>query len=634
MPAPFPAFVRKSFVCLFLASPLLCGLQAQEPTAHFSGAIDTLGHGFSSPWGVAVDGSGNVFVADLGGEVYEIVALGGATSSTSTVHTLGSGFIEPIGVAVDGSGNVFVADVGNGGAVSEIIAGGSMVNTLASGVYTSAVAVDGSDNVFVADDGYQNFVVKEIVANGGMPSSSSMVNTIGNFSYPDGVAVDGSGNVFVADRSAGAVYEIVAGGPQVVLGTGFGGPHGVAVDRSGNVFVADTNNNAVKEIVAVGGVIPPNPTVITLRSGFNYPTGVAVDGHGNVFVADASSHPIQEIMLSSVNFGSVAIGTTTPIQTLTFTFDTEGYLSAALVLTQGASGLDFTDAGTGTCTTDLNTRSTAYRVGDTCTVDVLFTPRHPGERLGAVVLLGMDGTQIAAGNLQGVGTGPQIGFLPGVTKTLGMGFNQPYGVAVDSSGDVFVADTINGAVKEIVAVGGVTSSTSQVLTLGAGFSSPTGIAVDGSGNVFVGDDGSSEVKEIVAVGGITSSTSTVLTLGSGFSYPCGVAVDGSGDVFVADQGHSAVKEIVAVGGITSSSSTVLTLGSGFNQPAGVAVDGSGNVFVADTYNNAVKEIVAVGGGSPPPFPWFSPWAAGLATPGVWRSTAAATSSSQRTSTIR
>ena len=178
---------------------------------------------------------------------------------------------------------------------------------------------------------------------------------------------------------------------------------------------------------------------------------------------------------------------------------------------------------------------------------------------------------------------------------VGSGFSYPTSVAVDASGNVFVADYGNSAVKEIVAVNGVVSSTSQVNPVGSGFSGPYGVAVDASGNVFVADDANSAVKEIVAVNGVVSSTSQVNPVGSGFSYPYGVAVDASGNVFVADDRNSAVKEIVAVNGVVSSTSQVNPVGSGFSYPTSVAVDASGNVFVADFYNSAVKEIVAVNG---------------------------------------
>jgi large repetitive protein len=138
------------------------------------------------------------------------------------------------------------------------------------------------------------------------------------------------------------VKEILAaGGYSTVntLGSGFNQPTSVAVDGTGNVFVADSSNNAVKEILAVGGYA----TVNTLGSGFSVPEGIAVDGSGNVFIADCGNNAVKEIMTQGVNLGSTAIGISTPLTIpLTFTFDTGGTM-----LTQGAAGLDFADAGTG-----------------------------------------------------------------------------------------------------------------------------------------------------------------------------------------------------------------------------------------------------------------------------------------------
>ncbi len=129
----------------------------------------TLGSGFRFPGGVAVDGAGNVYVADVkNNAVKEVVAVGGSIpASNPTILTLGSGFSEPFGVAVDGAGNVYVADFGNNAA-------------------------------------------KEIVAVGGsIPASSPTILTLGSgFSFPFGVAVDGVGNVYVADFGNSAVKEI------------------------------------------------------------------------------------------------------------------------------------------------------------------------------------------------------------------------------------------------------------------------------------------------------------------------------------------------------------------------------------------------------------------------------------------
>ena len=164
--------------------------------------------------------------------------------------------------------------------------------------------------------------------------------------------------------------------------------------------------------------------------------------------------------------------------------------------------------------------------------------------------------------------------LPGGTiKTIGSGFSYPLGVAVDAAGDVFVADTFNNAVKEVLPGGTITP-------IGSGFSYPYGVAVDAHGDVFVADTFNNAVKEVLPGG-------TITTIGSGFSYPLGVAVDAAGDVFVADTFNNAVKEVLPGG-------TITTIGSGFSYPYGVAVDAHGDVFVADTFNNAVKEVLPGG----------------------------------------
>src|SRR6185437_7660188 len=344
----------------------------------------------------------------------------------------------------------------------------------------------------------------------------------------------------------------------------------------------DTSNGAVKEIVAAGGYT----TVNTLGSGFKDPMGVAVDASGNVFVADEGNSAVKKIMTASGNFGSVNVGASSAAPlTLYFTFDTGGTLGSTTVLTQGAVGLDFTDAGGGSCTAN-----TAYNAGDTCTVNVTFKPRFPGTRYGAAELLVTSGNLLANGYLQGTGVGPQAIFarirsgvyLPANESILGSGFNAPQGVAVDGSGNVFVADTNNSAVKEILAEGGYTT----VKTLGSGFSYPVGVALDGGGNIFVADDLNNAVKELVAAGGYVK----VKTLVGGFYSPRGVAVDGRGNVYVDDAGNFAVKEIPAG---CASSSCVTTLGGGFIQPNGrMSVDGSGNVFVTDPALRLVKEIPA------------------------------------------
>ena len=151
----------------------------------------------------------------------------------------------------------------------------------------------------------------------------------------------------------------------------------------------------------------------------------------------------------------------------------------------------------------------------------------------------------------------------------------PSGVAVDSSGNVYIADTGNAAIKEWSATSG------NVATLiSTGLTSPTGVAVDAADNVYIADSGAGKIfKWTLATGQLTTLIS------SGLSTPNGLAVDGSGNVYVADTGHNLIKEWSAA------SNTVSTLDSaGLSAPAGVGVDAIGNVYIADTGNNAIKEL--------------------------------------------
>jgi len=159
---------------------------------------------------------------------------------------------------------------------------------------------------------------------------------------------------------------------------------------------------------------------------------------------------------------------------------------------------------------------------------------------------------------------------------IGSGFSYPYGVAADSSGHVFVADTYNNRVVKMDADG------SNQTVIGSGFGSPFGVAVDSSGHVFVADTDNSRVVKMDADG------SNQTTVSSGFAGPYGVAVDSSGHVFVADTGNSRVVKM----DVDGSNQTVI--GSGFAGPYGVAVDSSGHVFVADTDNSRVVKMDADG----------------------------------------
>src|ERR1700677_2191239 len=113
-------------------------------------------------------------------------------------------------------------------------------------------------------------------------------------------------------------------------------------------------------------------------------------------------------------FGPVNVGSTSATSiSVTLTFDTAETLGSTAAVTQGATGLDFADAGTGACKA-----GTAYTAGETCTVDVSFTPKFPGTRYGVAELLDGLGNMLATGYVQGTGVGPQVNFLPGAQNVV------------------------------------------------------------------------------------------------------------------------------------------------------------------------------------------------------------------------
>jgi sugar lactone lactonase YvrE len=180
-------------------------------------------------------------------------------------------------------------------------------------------------------------------------------------------------------------------------------------------------------------------------------------------------------------------------------------------------------------------------------------------------------------------------------------FGLPTGIAVDAVGDVFVADaTQNGKVFEIVAVNGTipASPTINTITISTGADEPWGLAFDSRGNLWVTEGNNDGVIELEAVGGSIPANPTAVAWYD-FSNPRGVWVDASGDVFVADTNNSEIEEMIAVGGsIPASNPTIKVLGSGFSKPYGVAVDSQGDVFVADNGNSELKEMLASGGSVP------------------------------------
>jgi sugar lactone lactonase YvrE len=605
----------------------LCLGAVAETTAHLIRAESIIGNGLDHPSGIAVDKSGNLYIADTGnGRVLKETLSGGNYTQSIVV----SGLSQPEGIAVDGSGNLYIADTGNNRVLKEILSGGSYTQILIANNLNQpeGVAVDGSDNLYIADTG-NGRVWKETLSGGNYTQSS-----VASLPQPLGVAVDGNGNVYIS-IDGGAVKETLSAGSYTLstiqTSMTLSSP-GIAVDGSGTIYIAGTNSlggQVLKETPMAGGY---SETVLAgeAANGMTDPYGIAVDGNGNVYFADVSNNRIvQEISVGETSaagsFGQVTLGNTATL-TLSFTFDTGGTVGSLALLTQGAPGLDFLDTGTGTCKSN-----TAYFAGATCTVSATFKPTRPGLRYGAVELLDTSGNLMASGNVQGTGLGSQLAFLPGLQSMIGSGLSLPRGVAVDGYGNVYIADTSNNRVlKETLLAGAYTQS-----TIGSGISQPTGVAVDGSGNVYISGDGGFVWKETLSAGSyfqsmiensvtLTQSAIAVDASGniylagsdpigsarviketlsaSGYSettiinqsqangnpsYLYGIAVDMSGNIYIADFSSSVVSKLAMSSGSYFAQSTITTV----FQPYGVAVDGSGNVYISGITNSGTSSVL-------------------------------------------
>ena len=189
--------------------------------------------------------------------------------------------------------------------------------------------------------------------------------------------------------------------------------------------------------------------------------------------------------------------------------------------------------------------------------------------------------------------------------TLSNQFNALNGLKVDGLGNVYLANsTVNtssalqstGEIYKVIAVSGSIPNSPTVQTISTAFKGVTGIALDSSGNLFVSDAAAQAVYEVLAVNGSIPPSPTIRTLGSGFSRPSNLALDAAGDVFVSD-GNAAVYELLAVdGSIPAANPAIVPLGSAFVTPEGVFVEANGNVLVADS---GLPQIVKLDLADPP-----------------------------------
>ncbi|MGA2867464.1 MAG: immunoglobulin domain-containing protein [Verrucomicrobiota bacterium] len=572
----------------------LAGLAGSQGSADGTGSTAR----FGEPRGVAVDSAGNVYVADYWNHTIRkvtpagvVTTLAGLAGSPGSDDGTGSAarFYFPRGVAVDSAGNVYVADTWND-TIRKVTPGG-VVTTLAGqagslgsddGTGSAArfdwpygVAVDSAGNVYVADTA--NNTIRQVTPAG-------VVTTLAGLVGGNGVAVDSAGSVYVADtynhtiRKGGVVTTLagLAGNWGSADGTAsaarFWGPNGVAVDSAGNVYVADTYNHIIRKVTP-GGVVTTlaglagsygsaDGTASAAR--FDWPVGVAVDSAGNVYVADSANNTIRKVTPG---------GVVTTLAGLAWSCGSaDGTGSAARFSTPIGVAVD--------------SAANVY-VADTynCTIRKV-TP-------GGVVttLAGLAGSP---GSADGTASAAR--------------FNGPQGVAVDSAANVYVADFWNYTIRKVTPGGVVTTLAGQWSsgsTDGTGsaarFYFPSGVAVDSAGNVYVADSGNCTIRKVTPGGVVSTLAGLAGSPGSAdgtasaarFTNPLGVAVDSAGNVYVADTANHTIRKVTP-GGVVSTlagspgSADGTASAARFYYPEGVAVDSAANLYVGDSGNGTIQ----------------------------------------------
>jgi YVTN family beta-propeller protein len=266
-----------------------------------------------SPGQVALDGAGNLYVANgSGGNVLKIPVGGGASS---VVNTGGTTLQHPLGVAMDGAGNLFIADGGHANTVVVVTPAGSSsvltINPTPSPYLASALTFDGAGNLYIADETGRVIEVSGLVVSGSASSGNGTVLGTGAYTPGSlyGVGSDPQGTVYIPDRDKARVIKVSPNGVASLLappeGSSWSFPHGVSADGFGNVYVSDyATGVAVITSAGVASWVPTQGLYVAPSSG-----GVAIDPKGNIFIGDSYTNGIVSVNVggASLAFASTAV---------------------------------------------------------------------------------------------------------------------------------------------------------------------------------------------------------------------------------------------------------------------------------------------------------------------------------------
>ena len=570
----------------------------------------------NNPAGLSLDAAGNLYIADRDNQRIRKVDPAGVITTVAGDGAQGFGgdsgaavaaqLNAPYGVAPDGSGNLYIADFGNNrirkvdpaGTITTVAGGGSSLGD--GGMATAArlsgpagVAPDGAGNLYIADSSHQRIrkvdstgTIVTVAGNGTAGSGGDGgAATAAQLNAPYGLAPDGAGNLYIADSSNHRIRKVDSAGTIVtVAGSGAAGhsgdgaaavaallrlPRGVALDGSGNLYFADEGNQRIRKVDSAGVI-----STLAGRERLNSPYGLALDGAGNLYFADTSNHRIRKVdpagVISTVagdgrqNYGGDG-GAATAAQ----------LNSPRGVALDGAGNLHIADR-------------TNNRIRKVDSAGVISTVAGIGIRS-----YGGDGGAAVAARLQ-----------------------YPHDVALDGAGNLYIADTFNHRIRKVDTAGTITTVAGGGSSFGDGGAAvaarlniPRGVTLDDAGNLYIADTFNHRIRKVDTDGDISTVAGNG-TRGYGgdggaataaqLNSPHGVALDGAGNLYIADTHNDRIRKVDADGDISTVAGNG-TRGYGgdggaataaqLNSPHGVALDGAGNLYIADRDNHRIRKVV-------------------------------------------